>query len=312
MNSKDTSNNFNGIWDRDNTNETILAAAEKMAEVKPAVGSQKKEKPKRWGLVSAIVVLLLSFAVQTVYVLIVGLLNPGLDIIEATTQPLVLLISGILLNGTWILGMLYVSRKKGQGSFKKDFKVSFKIRDIFIGLGLAAALFGIIQLSAGIFTGLGLDLSGSDNGAGIASLEGIWFILVGIGMASILGPISEELFFRGMLLQGIINTLNRQKDYFSKVSEKSKTFNPEKFVTFLRIVTIPVAILISSVVFGFMHTPSAENGFGFGEWYLIIATGTLGLFFGIASVLFKRLGPVIYGHMFYNASTLILSVVLAS
>lgn len=29
VNSKDTSNNFNGIWDRDNTNETILAAAEK-------------------------------------------------------------------------------------------------------------------------------------------------------------------------------------------------------------------------------------------------------------------------------------------
>lgn len=307
MNSKDTSNNFNGIWDRDNTNETILAAAEKMAEVKPAVGSQKKEKPKRWGMVSALVILLLSFATQAIYLLIAGLINP--DITSLLTQPLFILGSGIILNGTWILGMIFVSRKKGKGSFKEDYKLSFKVKDIFIGLGLAALLFGIVQLSAALLTNFGLDLTGSDNGSTFANLEGIWFIILGIGMASIMGPISEELFFRGMLLQGIINTLNRQKDYFLKVSEKSRTFNPEKFVTFLRIITVPVAIVISSLVFGFMHIQGTET---FGQWYVIIATGTLGLFFGIASVIFKRLGPVIYGHMFYNAATLIIGVVFAS
>lgn len=310
MNSKETSNNFQGIWDRDKTNDTILSAAETMREEKPAVGSQKKQKTKSWGMLSAIVILILSFVTQAIYLVIAGLINPEVVTgLLTSPDPIFILGSGIVLNGTWILGMLYVSRKKGKGSFKEDYKLAFKFKDIFIGLGLAALLFGLVQLSAALFSSLGLDLTGSDNGSTFANLEGIWFILIGIGMASIMGPISEELFFRGMFLQGIINTLNKQKEYFTKVSEKSKTFNPEKFVNFIRIITIPTAIILSSVVFGFMHIQGTET---FGQWYVIIATGTLGLFFGIFSVIFKRLGPVIYGHVFYNAATLIIGVVFAS
>jgi len=49
----------------------------------------------------------------------------------------------------------------------------------------------------------------------------------------------------------------------------------------------------------------------FGQWYVVIVTGTLGLVFGIAAVKFKRIGPGIFAHMFYNGATLLLAVFLS-
>jgi membrane protease YdiL (CAAX protease family) len=182
---------------------------------------------------------------------------------------------------------------------------------VFIGLGIAALLYGLVLLSQWVLGDiLGIDLAGSDNGAIFANLKGIWFIIVGIGIASLLGPISEELFFRGFVLQSIIKSADNQT---AKIKEqKLDEFEAPFFIKFNKIfqkIKVPLAVITSSIIFGLLHFQGSFETFG--QIYVVIVTGTLGLVFGIAAVYFKRIGPGIFGHVFYNGATLLLAFFLS-
>lgn len=310
-NSHETSN-FSGIWNRGNNSDQIKKIADELSQEQLPLGVVSfKNKKKTWGITDALLnfaaFLLVQIAMVIIGIAIVGG-NPD-AILALTTNPIFLILSSVSMYAVWIGGMWYVTKFKGKNSFKLDFKVWFKKFDVFIGLGIAAALYGLVFLSQKVLTDMGVDLTGSDNGAVITGMQGIWFILMGIGIASILGPISEELFFRGFLLNSVIKTVDNQTE---KIKEQKLDKDEAPFLVgmnkFFQKIKVPLAIILSSAIFGLMHFQGVET---FGQWYVVIVTGTLGLVFGIASIFFKRIGPGIFAHIFYNGGTLLLSFFLS-
>jgi membrane protease YdiL (CAAX protease family) len=309
-NSNETSN-FTGIWNREENSDKINEVANKLGEEQTPLGAVNfNKKNKTWGVSSALLTFAAFLGLQVV--LAIGLIVAvgPYNTMEALTNPAFLLLSSLSMYVVWIGGMYLVTKFRGQNSFKLDFKVWFKKWDVFIGLGIAAGLYGVVLLSQWLLGDvLGVDLTGSDNGATFTNLEGVWFLILGIGVASILGPISEELFFRGFILNAIIKTADNQSEKIKE--QKLDEYEAPVLIKFNRLAQkfkVPLAVIVSSIVFGLMHFQGVDT---FGQWYVVIVTGTLGLVFGIAAVKFKRIGPGIFAHMFYNGATLLLAVFLS-
>jgi membrane protease YdiL (CAAX protease family) len=305
-----TNGDFAGIWDLDSKNENIDAVAQELVNKLPEKGGQKPVKP--WGIKSVIgnllVLLITQIIVSGLLVWAVGsTLDDPADLTTALfASPWIIIGSSLSMYAVWVGGMFVTSYVKGRKSLKKDFWVSFKRFDVLIGLGVAAVLFGfVIGVQWLLGDVLGLDLTGSDNSGAFSALEGAWFFIVGIGIASILGPLSEELFFRGYLMQAIAKSIRTR---LAKVnSEVEEGFSLRAAIWFNKYQYVFAAI-ISSVVFGFMHFQGAET---FGQWLVVIITGTLGLVFAVMTIKFRRLGPAIFGHMFYNGATLMIAYFLS-
>ena len=305
--SKTPESNFQGIWNRSTQNSKVDSQVEQLSQQRPELGSKKKNK--QWGIRSIV----FNFILLLVTQLIVGLGlawlfveqnggDPTKITTTLTSNPWVLLISSLSMYVVWVGGMLYVTYTKGQKSMAKDFGVKMKWYDPFIGIGIAAGLFGLVLAATWLLSDvLGLDMRGSDNGATISSFTGIWFFIIAIGIASILGPLCEELFFRGFVLRGIMKSIT---NHFVKINSEEEAGLGLRFAMWLDKSKGVIAVIVSSILFGLMHFQGTET---FGQWFVIIATGTLGLVFGIVALKMNRLGPVIFGHMFYNGTTLILS-----
>lgn len=304
---------FSQIWNRDaSSDQKISEVAERLATNVGDV-SVKPKKPKTWGFFDWVKNLLLFIVVSSVVsVIALGFYAPNSgdpnDLLSLTTDPSFLLVNAISMYIVWIGGMFWVTYRKGERSFVKDFKLSFKKWDVFIGLGIAAGLYVIMFGAQLLFSNvLGFDLTGADNGAIFTSLTGFWFVVIAVGIASILGPFCEELWFRGFLMQSILKTIKNRREKLEKLEITAKTAPISwGFVHFFEKIRYPFAVIVSSAIFGFFHFQGSFDGFGY--WFIIIATGTLGAVFAIAALYFKRLGPGIFGHIFYNFSTLIIAV----
>jgi len=305
-----TNKDFSGIWDREDKNETFDKVAASLSEPLPEKGGARRVKP--WGLKSVVGNLLILLITQVA--LSIALLasidslagaDPDKLTADLLSSPWVLIGSSLSMYVVWIGGMLVTTHFKGQKSLKKDFWVSFKRFDVLIGLGVAALLFGFVlgfQWLLGDV--LGLDMTGADNSGSFSSLEGAWFFIIAIGIASFLGPLSEELFFRGYLMQAIAKSIrNRLAKVHAEVDEGLGL----KIAIWLNKYQYVIAAIFSSIVFGFMHFQGAET---FGQWSVVIITGTLGLVFAVLTIKLRRLGPAIFGHMFYNGATLLIGYFL--
>lgn len=306
---------FSQIWNRDSSsNDEVSKIAAKLANNVGDV-STKKDKERQWGFFDWVKNLFIFFILQLAFGAIwLGLADPDVFtnptlLQETLSSPVFIFLNAILMYITWIGGMLWVTYRKGKRSFKEDFLVKFKKWDVFIGLGIAALLYGIMIGAQFLLSDVfGLNLEGADNGALFLSYSGAWFIIIAVGIASILGPISEELWFRGFLMNSILKTIQNRRDKLEhlNLSEKSAPIS-WKLVKFFEKIRYPLAVIVSSAIFGMFHFQGSLDGFGY--WFIIIATGTLGTVFAIATLVFKRLGPSIFGHVFYNFSTLMIAVI---
>lgn len=298
---------FSGIWDETNKKFDITNESEELAYVRPELGA--KVKKRQWGISSVVINFAVFLLVQVILVIIASwiILNQNGGDTSAmlktlTTSPWIILASAVTMYATWLLGMLYTTHKKGQRSLRKDFGVFMRWYDPLIGVALAGALLGLVALS-GWFLGdvLNLNMEGSDNGSTISALSGAWFFIIAIGMASIAGPLFEELFFRGFVLRAVIESINNNLNRINSEEENGFALSVARGIYKAR---NWIAVIVSSVFFGLMHVQGFET---FGQIYVMLATGTLGLVFGICAIKFKRLGPVIFAHMLYNGTTLILA-----
>ena len=306
-------NDFSGIWNRDTKNQRITETAQGLAQNLPEMGATKKVKP--WGLKSVFINFIVLIISQVgISLALIAIVAGNSDFTDAnavtnalTTSPWVILASSLSMYIVWVGGMLITTYRKGQKSLKKDFWVSFRWYDIFLGLGIAAflygAVFGLSWLAGDV---LKLDMQGADNGSVFASLEGAWIFIIGFGIAAFLGPLSEELFFRGYVLQAFAKSITTNRDKMEAEVEEGFGL---RFSRFLFKIRYGIAIFGSSVLFGLMHFQGVEH---FGQWFVVIVTGTLGLVFAIVAVKLKRLGPGIFGHMFYNGGTLLLAFLLSA
>jgi membrane protease YdiL (CAAX protease family) len=293
-----------------------------------------KSTKKRWGLIevfNSIVILICLQVVFSLYLIVKSIkdsIGAGIDSNDinaltaaatktATTGPN-LFISSLLMYAAWLFMMWYSTSKRGHKSWAKDFWLKFNFKkDILIGAGLAAVLTGVqVGLSA-LLQVTGVDLTGSDNAAVLLNQNGIWFFVMTFGVACLIGPIMEESFFRGFLFQGLIRhfrrgNVDRPRSVFGAtvVSNFASVFNAYLvFRNWCYKHKYIISAIISSAFFGLMHFQGVNN---FGNWYVVVVTGSLGFVFALCALKFRRLGPGIFGHIFFNTFSVILSLILAT
>lgn len=164
---------------------------------------------------------------------------------------------------------LVVSRRKGLGP-ASDWRFRFTWLDLPIGFGLALITIGgagVVSTVVSQVVNL-TDEELADNTGLLREAEGTPWLYVILAGVLIGAPLSEELFFRGLILRSI-----------------------EKRAGSV------VAILGSSVIFTLPHFTNADLA---GTLVLFSAILVVGLVFGVAAVQLDRLGPVIIAHMLFN------------
>lgn len=296
-----------GIWNNDP--EEVNKKASHLRENKGEVGQQyiKFRKPHLGlrdpifaGIFAVILVVLISA---------IPLMSTDYSQVDAAADiklpAYLILLTSFGMYFAWIGHMYLTSYRKGSKSVAKDYLIKFKKQDILWGILFAAVGFGFVTLTSIILEQTGLNLEGSDNGSFIMEHTGIWFILIGIVMASIVGPLAEEFFFRGYLMNSITHSITYYRD--KSASESSNGFGV-KIMSGLYRARWVIAVILSSVVFGFMHFQGTET---FGQWLVVIITGCLGLMFALMTVFFKRIGPAVFAHMFYNGTTVLIAYIAA-
>lgn len=208
-----------------------------------------------------------------------------------------LFFSSVLMYLSWWGAAMIASKKRGLGKLSKDFWLTFRWgRDISLGLLFAGMLRAVEQ---GVFwlleNVIKMDLEGLSNSEQIMDQQGIWFIIMGIVVASICAPFFEELFFRGLVMQSLIRT-------FGRIRTKSKR-NPGQAGWFYRN-RVWLGMVISSALFGIMHFQGdASSVF---HWIVVIQTGLIGLVLAFVVMKTKRLGLAIWTHVFFNLSGVVL------
>lgn len=239
------------------------------------------------------------------------------------TSPSLILASSFAMYFAWYLGMRLTTNTLGSKNFIEDFGVKFKRSDIYWGIALATVFRLLEWGTLTLLPRLGLDMTGAGNSAVVTSMTGVWWFLNAVLVASFIAPIMEELFFRGFMLRGIQNSIyrlasnkNNAKTDFSQIHEvipsptiltmeykvEKTIVNMEKILSKSAVV---ISILVSSVVFGFMHYQGTET---FGQIFVVIWTGLLGLVMAIMAQVTGRLGLAIFFHIAYNFSAILLSL----
>jgi membrane protease YdiL (CAAX protease family) len=174
--------------------------------------------------------------------------------------------------GSWIgmVGWLwFISRRKGQGSFKLDFGFRFKLYDPVLGIAtgfVTLIIAGIVsQIVAQLFT-----TTPGENSSRIFADQSSAFVVIATAVLAAVGaPIVEELFFRGLTQRAIDRRLG----------------------------TIP-GVILSALLFGLLHWQAADH---IGQTIsLVSAIVVYGVMFAIVDRWQHRLGPSIFAHMTIN------------
>lgn len=284
---------FRGIFDEDpsKVNPFYGEITRRLEKTQGLVARESGAK-KPWGIRTVLMAFLFTLLTQGIIAAVASatLISPGLsqaEITEALTSPAIIVTSSLAMYATWFSMIWFVAARRDVGSNWQDhLRLRFRWKDIPIGLGLAAGMILALQLLSWVLQNMGVDLTGSDNGSAFGPGNGIGGILVAIFIATLAGPISEEFFFRGFILRGIQNSTSRS------------------LLPRVRKLAGPIAVILSSIVFGFMHFQGADS---FGQWFVVIVTGTLGLVFGTITYKLNRIGPAVVGHIFYNGGTVLLA-----
>lgn len=284
-----------------------------------AVAPRRKRKP--WGLADVGWAVIAIFASQIVTMPVLVLLalaqydialNSPTAADELTAAVTKVTLSGpgliVALCSQWLVFMgmpALASYRKGHRSLPKDFGFRFKKSDLPIGLGLALTL----QIfMAGVSWGLSqtsLDRSGADNTTMITDQAGLMLLLM-IFAACVAAPVTEELFFRGLILRGFLRTVARV-DHAPPLPGLTEHLHPADVSPAHRRWGVGFSVLVSSLFFGMMHFPVATPDHPVtvaAQIILVSQTGFLGLVFAVIAVRTRRIGLGIVAHLFFNSTSI--------
>jgi len=180
--------------------------------------------------------------------------------------------------GLWIgfIGAPWLaSRTQGTRHFFRDLGVRFRVIDllgILIGVGgqiLVAIMYAPFQHDIKNFNGPSQRLTGASHGAG--------FVVIAIATV-LLAPAMEELFFRGLLLKGLVRV-------FTKLGA----------VGGARVAGVILAVIVDGLLFGLAH----------GEWIQLAGLATFGAILAAVSYRTGRLGMNMVAHASFNLVAII-------
>jgi membrane protease YdiL (CAAX protease family) len=307
------------------------AQASTVSEAFKAIKLEKPAKTSKeyWGgtaMLTSLSIFLLAQVVAAIVVIVHIMLNPdmmrglqqgSLNVEKVMTEtPALLIFGNVLMYAAWLGCMWWVTKyrsgvqrgKKFWIAFKDNFRLNvFKWRDIAYGAGIAAGLLGlqylVLTVLPELIPSLKPVLDQADNTGAFKNMDGLSFYLIAFGMGGVLGPIVEELFFRGFLLRGFENHFSyknsgRNMDILEDGLGEHVGGVKSMFVTyrsFTHKYRYVLAVIATSILFGLMHFQGTS-------WITVIMTGTLGLVLGIVTLKTNRLYPAIVGHIIHNSA----------
>ncbi|MET0661790.1 MAG: type II CAAX endopeptidase family protein [Ilumatobacteraceae bacterium] len=175
--------------------------------------------------------------------------------------------------GPSVLWCRYVSRHWGSGSLRSDIGLAPRWADLGWGPVIWLAALGAQIVLAAVIVGLGVPVS--NNTDGITDLQTDRTYVVSIVITAVIAaPIVEEMVFRGVVLRGL----------------RSAT-------------PTVLAIVLQGVLFGCAHADPVR---GRGNVGLVLVLSGVGITFGAAAFLLRRIGPTIVAHAIFNGVVLLI------
>jgi hypothetical protein len=218
-------------------------------------------------------------AVGAIAILVVSLVGGRLliDALAGREWPIVVYVA-ILATvgyGPSLAWCRYVSRRWGTGRLGPDVGLRFRWSDLGWGpLVWLGAIASQILVAAIVLL---LDVPTSSNTEGVGELQADRGYVVSLLVTAVIAaPFVEEIVFRGVVLRGLLSRMS----------------------------AVP-AVLLQGVLFGLAHIDPVR---GTGNVGLVAILSGVGVAFGIAAYLFRRIGPTIVAHAVFNA--VVLAIVL--
>jgi len=241
----------------------------------PWVPPQTKRQGTAW-VIYAVVGFVVGQVGALVFALIAGVIAGKTSaqmqaIASASVPPEWYVVSTLL--GLWIgfVGAPWLaSRTQGTRNFVRDLGLRFKLVDlagVAIGLGgqfLVAVMYAPFQHDIHNFNAPSQKLTGASHGAG--------FVVIAIATV-LLAPAAEELFFRGLLLKGLV-----------------RLFTPLRVAGGARTAGVVLAVIADGLLFGLAH----------GEWVQLAGLAAFGIVLAAVSYRTGRLGMNMVAHATFN------------
>lgn len=167
----------------------------------------------------------------------------------------------------------FASRRWGTGRLGADIGLTPRWADLGWGPIVWLAALGTQVAAALIVTALGVPIANNTEAIEDASIDRTYVVAI-VVTAVIAAPIVEEMVFRGVVLRSLRSRL-------SWVG----------------------AIAVQAVLFGLAHVDPVR---GAGNAGLVVVLTGVGLAFGTAAALLRRIGPSIVAHALFNGAVLLI------
>jgi membrane protease YdiL (CAAX protease family) len=255
----------------------------------------------RWGFIDV-------FVGAAGFILLSALVNQLSRLPAVLAQPqLQYAIDQVLAGWLPLIAVVVIaSRWRGRRSLGVDFGLRFRLLDIAVGV-----LAGVLLRFAAV--GISEAVRVATNGppvpyTGTVGPDPAWFVLTAIVAASLITPVIEELFFRGLVQRAIHNAVIggpdrvRARDYDP---DAAPAVSPRR-----RRVAGVVAVLGSALVFVLYHLGAAPDSPA--AVSRLVELLVVGIVLGLLALFTGRLGPSIIAHAMFNLSVALLAILSGS
>lgn len=227
----------------------------------------------------------------------------GVVLLVATTLSAVIRLTGVELGPAALLvsalpvwiGLLgtavWACRRHGTGDLVTDLALRVRWIDLLIGLGAGLGL----RVAIGIWTIICTRLTGQlpegnlQDVLGAGGLgRGAWLVLNALAIG-LVGPVIEEIFFRGVGLRGALAGLLRRSAADTRLADPRRRAR--------------IAVVATAAVFALLHASEIDDAVS----ALVLLPGLFaaGVVLGWLTVRTGRLGPAIVTHVVFNSVAVI-------
>lgn len=232
----------------------------------PKIVIQKNWDLRRKIVVISLVPALLGVSIVTTIPL---LLIYGLDV--ANIPIVAALIATVL--AQWIV-ILSVYKFAGMGQFARTYFQVTKKRYLILAAFLGVLTFVGLQAGAMLIqNATGTELGSSQTSTQLAALSGVSGAILLVLFVGLIGPFTEEVFFRGVLVGNLINTTWKAP---------------------------AISIIASALLFGALHAQGFSTPTDF---FVILWTTLMGAGFAVLFLWKKSIWLPVVAHMTYNLTT---------
>jgi membrane protease YdiL (CAAX protease family) len=166
----------------------------------------------------------------------------------------------------------YASRRWATGRLGPDIGLSPRWADLGWGPVVWLGALGAQVAAAALVIALGLPIVSNTNAISDVDVDRTYVVSIVI-TAVIAAPFVEEMVFRGVVMRGLRSRLH-----------------------------LVVVVVLQGVLFGAAHVDPVR---GVGNVGLVVVLSSVGIAFGVATALLRRLGPAIVAHALFNGVVLL-------